>query len=312
MRVIFMGTPDFALPSLESLAAKHSLALVVASPDRPAGRGLQVRRPPVAQAAARMGVPILQPQSARDQELGEAVRRSGADVVVVAAFGQILTAELLESTPLGAVNVHASLLPRWRGASPVAAAILAGDNETGVSIMQMDEGLDTGPVLLQQRMRLRGDETTGSLTGRLAEVGATALMEALDLIAARRLQPTPQAEEGVTYAPRVRKEDGDWEWDHAATEIERAARAYDPWPGLRLPLGGERPRLLRGTPMPAWTGGPAAHGSPGSVIEVDQRGILLMAADAPFLVEEVQPAGRRPMSAAAFARGRRGLAGKTS
>ncbi|MFY9615464.1 MAG: methionyl-tRNA formyltransferase, partial [Candidatus Dormiibacterota bacterium] len=248
---------------------------------------------------------VLQPRGAGEPGLFEAIQASGADAIVVAAYGRILPPEMLQATPGGGLNVHASLLPRWRGASPIAAAILAGDAETGVSIMRMEEGLDTGPVLLQRRLRVAPDDTTRTLTSRLAELGAVAVAEGLDQIEAGAARFQPQPDEGVTYAPVIGKADGDLTWKLPAGEIDRRVRAYDPWPGVRLPIGGHTVRVLEGDALPSWSGDASVR--PGDVLAIDARGLEVMAADAPFLVRSVQPPGKRAMAAVEYARGRRDL-----
>jgi methionyl-tRNA formyltransferase len=305
MRVVFFGTPDFAVPSLRALLDAHQPALVVTRPDRPAGRGMAMRRSPVAEAATAAGVPLVQPAGARGPELLEAVASAGADALVVAAYGRILPPELLAATPHGGINVHASLLPRWRGASPIAAAIAAGDDETGISIMAMEAGLDTGPVLLQRRMPIEAADTTATLTPRLADLGAAALLEGLAELESGRARFQPQPEEGVTEAPVIRKRDGDLTWDMPAADIDRRVRAYDPWPGVRLPIGSQTVRVLEGRALPAWTGDASA--APGDVLSIGADGVELMAADRPFLVRSVQPPGKRAMAAPEYARGRRDL-----
>jgi methionyl-tRNA formyltransferase len=306
MRAIFFGTPEFAVPSLEGLLAEHQVPLVVTQPDRPAGRGMTLRRAPVAEVADRAGLPVLQPQSARDPQLLAAIRDAQADVAAVAAYGRILPPEVLEATPHGGINVHASVLPRWRGASPVAAAILAGDPETGISIMRMDEGLDSGPVLVQRRVPIDAADTTATITPRLANLGAEALLEALRQLEAGTARPQPQAEDGVTHAPPIRKSDGDLDWDMGAADIERRLRAYDPWPGVRLPIGEQTVRVLEGRALPGWTAGREPR-RPGEVLAIGPEGVEVMAADVPFLLRTVQPPGRRPMAAIEYARGRRDL-----
>jgi methionyl-tRNA formyltransferase len=307
MRVVFMGTPEFAVPTLRALLDRHEVSLVVSRPDRPAGRGLSLRRSPVAELADAEGVPLDLPAGGlRDPETIARISAAHPEVVVVAAYGRILPPALLQAAPRGAINVHASLLPRWRGASPITAAILAGDTETGVSIMRMEEGLDTGPVLLQRRTPIGPDETTGELTARLAELGAEALIEGLDLVESGDAVFTPQVEDGVTLAPPVRKSDGDLSWDLSAAEIERAVRAFSPWPGVRLPLGGDPVRVLRARALPSWTlDGPQR--SPGEVAEVGAGGIAVMAGDGLVLLEDIQAPGKKAMAAADYARGRRDL-----
>jgi methionyl-tRNA formyltransferase len=306
VRVVFMGTPEFAVPSLRALLDHHDVPLVVSRPDRPAGRGLSLRRSPVAELAEGAGVKLELPASIRDPAVAERIAATEPDVMVVAAYGRILPAVLLEVAPQGAVNVHASLLPRWRGASPVAAAILAGDRETGVSIMRLEAGLDTGPVLLQRITPIGPTETTGELTARLGDLGAEALIEGLEAIERGDAVFTPQPKAGVTVAPPVKKSDGDLRWDMGAGEIERAVRAYNPWPGVRLPLAGETVKVLRARVLPAWTGGEPAR-TPGEVLEVGPPGITVMAGDAPLLLEALQAPGKRAMPAAEYARGRRDL-----
>ena len=306
MRVVFFGTPEFAVPSLEALLGGHDVPLVVTQPDRPAGRGMALRRSPVAEAALAAGTEVLQPATARDPSLLRGLQDAAADVLVVAAYGRILPAEVLGATPRGGINVHASLLPRWRGASPVAAAILAGDEKTGISIMRMEEGLDTGPVLLQRRVDIAPDDTTRTLTVRLAEVGAEALVDGLRQLVAGEGTFTPQSDDGATYAPVIRKADGDLSWDLPGADIHRSVRAYDPWPGVRLPIAGQQVRVIGGHPLPGWAAGAGDH-APGDVLGSGPEGIEVMAADGPFVVDEVQPSGKRTMAAVDYARGRRDL-----
>ena len=308
MRVVFFGTPRFAVPSLEALLSRHEVPLVVSQPDRPAGRGLELRPSAVALRGEAAGISVLKPERARDAEVAAAVDAATPDVVVVAAYGQILPRALLEVAPQGAINVHASLLPRWRGASPITAAILAGDPETGISIMRMDEGLDTGPVLLQRSMRIEDREDVEALTARLAHLGAEALLEGLDGVAAGTARARSQPADGVTYAGLVKKSDGRLEWTLPAHEIERALRAYRPWPGVRLPLGGEQVQVLEGGPVPAWWVDPQRGARPpGSVVDVTPEGIVVVTSSTPFLIQRLKPDGKREMSSIEYARGRRDL-----
>jgi methionyl-tRNA formyltransferase len=305
VRVIFYGTPEFAVPSLNSLLKHHEVALVVSRPPRPAGRGMSLRPSPVADAAEIAGVPLLTPEKVKGAEAREAILEAKADIAVVAAYGQILPAVLLDGQPHGALNVHASLLPRWRGASPVTAAILAGDAKTGVSLMRLEPTLDTGPVLLQRSLRIAPTDTTATLTARLARLGADTLLEGLERIAAGEATFQPQPEAGVTYAGMVSKADGDLSWDLPAEQIARALRAYDPWPGVRLPLGDQPLRVIDGAPLPGWTA--TAGLAPGTIAEVRPDGLAVAAGNGLFLLRTVQPAGKQPMPAAAYARGRRDL-----
>lgn len=303
MRVVFMGTPEFAVPSLRALLAGHDVRLVISRPDRPAGRGMSLRRSPVANTAEAAGVEVELPESPRAPDVLERVRQAQPEVLVVAAYGRILPPELLELAPHGGLNVHASLLPRWRGASPIPAAILAGDAESGVSIMRMDAGLDTGPVLLRRTTPIKSDETAGELSARLAELGADALSEGLELLARGEAVFTPQAGDSVTMAGPVRKQDGDLDWAREAAYIERATRAFDPWPGVRLEVAGEPVRVLRAHALPAWAAGDDGR-PPGTILETDAKGIVVMAGDRPVRLEAVQAPGKRAMPAADYARGR--------
>jgi methionyl-tRNA formyltransferase len=308
MRVVFMGTPEFAVPSLRALLLGHDVRLVISRPDRRAGRGMSLRRSPVAAAAEAAGVDLEVPENARSPGVAERVRQAQPEVLVVAAYGRILPPELLALAPHGGLNVHASLLPRWRGASPIAAAILAGDTESGVSIMRMEAGLDTGPVLLQRRTPIKVDETAGQLTARLADLGAEALTQGLVRLARGDAVFTPQSGDGVTTAPPVRKEDGDLAWARDAAYIERAVRAFDPWPGVRLEVAGEPVRVLRAQALPDWAAGDGGT-PPGTILEMDRQGILVMAGDRPLRLEAVQAPGKRAMPAADYARGRPDLRG---
>ncbi|MGI8609214.1 MAG: methionyl-tRNA formyltransferase [Candidatus Dormibacteria bacterium] len=314
-RAVFFGTPAFAVPSLEALLAHHDVPLVVTQPDRPAGRGLELRPSPVAQRAAAAGIPVIKPVRARDPELVARVDAARADVVVVTAYGQILPKSLLDVAPHGAINVHASLLPRWRGASPITAAVLAGDQVTGISIMRMDEGLDTGPVIVQKINNILDRDDAVSVGERLSALGGQALIEALDQVAAGTATFRPQDDGEMTYAPLVKKSDGDLEWTLRALEIERAMRAYRPWPGVRLPIGGARVEVMAGGPVPDWwfteQGEQPRDEPPGAVLEVmdkaDASGIVVQTSSGPFLVQRLKPPGKREMSAVEYARGRRDL-----
>jgi methionyl-tRNA formyltransferase len=238
-RIAFFGTPDFALPTLQALvAAGRAPLVIVTQPDRPAGRGQHVQSPAVARWAREQGLEVWQPAKVRADEAIARVAALSLDVAVVAAFGQIVPKALLELPRHGCINVHASLLPRHRGAAPVQAALLAGDAETGVSIMRMDEGLDTGPVLLQAKTRLAGHETAGELLPRLAHLGAGALLEALSRLEAGTLEDRAQGDGEATHAPRLRKEQGRADWRLPATAIFRQLRAFTPWPGVTADLGG--------------------------------------------------------------------------
>ena len=219
--IVFMGSPDFAVPSLEALARAHRVVGVVTQPDRPAGRGSRLRPPPVKVAAQALGLSVYQPKSLRNPDALAQLKAWEPEVIVVAAFGQILPPAVLELPPHGCVNLHASLLPRWRGPAPIAAAILAGDEVTGITVMRMDEGVDTGPILAQREEPIRPDDTTGSLTERLARLAAELIVETLPAYLVGRLSPQPQPTEGVTHCRMLQKEDGRLDWSRSAVELER-------------------------------------------------------------------------------------------
>jgi methionyl-tRNA formyltransferase len=306
-RVLFMGTPAFAVPTLERLLATQAVVGVATQPDRPAGRGRRLRPSPVKELARAHGVPVYQPQSLR--RAPEAVAELAAlrpDVVVVAAYGLILPPAVLALAPGGALNVHASLLPRWRGAAPVAYAILAGDEETGVTIMQMDEGLDTGPMLARRAVPVGPEETAGELGARLAVLGAELLAQTLGPWLAGRLVAEPQPGAGASYAPRLGPADARLDWREPAAAIARRVRAMSPAPGAfgELP-DGTRLKVLAARVVPGLTGVPAPAGTlyptpDGPAVGTGEGGLLLV---------EVQPAGGRPMRGADLLRGRPGLLG---
>jgi methionyl-tRNA formyltransferase len=303
-RVVFMGSPEFAVPSLRRLHDAHSVAGVVTQPDRPAGRGRRLSEPAVKQAARELGIPVIQPDSLRQPEAMEALRRWSPEVIVVAAFGQLLRREALDLPPSGCLNVHASLLPRHRGAAPVAAAILAGEAETGVTIMRMDPGLDTGPVLARQAEPIRPDDTAGSLTGRLAVIGADLLTVTLPIYLAGGIAAQPQNEAQATYARQLRKADGRLAWAEPAAALERRVRAFQPWPGAFTLWQGQPLRVLQARV------GPGQTSAPGMVIERSGQ-VAVGTGQGILLLDRVQPAGRPAMAAADFARGAHGFIGAT-
>ncbi len=297
MRVIFCGTADFAVPSLHALAQQHDVALVVTQQDRPAGRGRRPRPSPVKQAALEHGLAVSQPRSLRRASVVAELAAVAADVIVVAAYGKILPPSVLDLPPHGCLNVHASLLPRHRGASPAAAAILAGDAATGVTIMRMDEGLDTGPILRQRSLALTGEETTATLTGALARLGAELLPPTLDDWIAGRIEPQPQDNAQATYAPLLKKEDGVVRWAQDAAAVCRHARAMQPWPGAVTFWQDRQVKILRAHPLP--DGG---EGAPGTVF-AHEKGLAVTAGSGIVVLDEVQLAGKRALPAADFRRG---------
>lgn len=303
-RVIFMGTPDFAVPTLVALHERHAVSLVVTQPDRPAGRGRAVREAPVKVAARNLRLPVYQPETLRTAEAVARLRAANPEAIVVAAYGEILRREVLSLPPRGCLNVHASLLPRHRGASPVAAAILAGDQVTGVTIMLMDEGMDTGPILAQAEEPIGPADTTGTLTQRLSGLGARLLVQVLPEWLAGRVEPRPQDSSQATYAPRIRKQDGLIDWGAAAAAIERQVRALDPWPGAYTFWQRRRLRIVGARAIPGWCG----PEQPGTVLQAC-GGVVVATGEGALLLEELQIEGKRCVDCAAFLCGQRGFVG---
>jgi len=303
--VVFMGTPDFAVPTLLGLLSEHQVLAVVTQPDRPAGRGRVLRASPAKKVALAQGVEVLQPASLRDnQALLKRLRDLAPAVIVVAAFGLILPPEILSLPRRGCLNVHASLLPRHRGAAPVAAAILAGDEESGAAVMLMDEGLDTGPVLSQASCPIAEDDTTGSLTARLASLGSDLLLATLPRWIAGEIVPEPQDETAATYSQPLRKSEAEIDWSKPAVQLAREVRAFDPWPGSYTFWRGRRVKVLRARP----TEGMAGERFPGQVVMVGrQPGVVT--GQGVLVLEEIQPAGKPAMTAEAFCRGQRDFVG---
>jgi methionyl-tRNA formyltransferase len=315
MRIIFLGSPDFALPSLDALVeSEHEIVAVFTQPDRPVGRGRRLAPPPVKVRALAAGLDVRQPASVSRPEVVDELRRMAPDVMVIAAYGQILRQRVLDVPPLGVLNVHASLLPRWRGASPVAAAILAGDGETGATIMKVQRELDAGPILDAVALPIRPDHTTGTLTAEIAAAGAKLLIDVLPRWAAGEITPREQDESQATYAPPLKKEDAllDWERD-SAEAVWRKTRAYNPWPCAYTYIDGAPLRILDCTPL--------AHdfdAQPGTVftftgVEEQQlmgAGFGVVCAQGEVGVVTVQPPGGRPMRAADYVNGHREIIGK--
>ena len=302
VRIAFAGTPGFAVPALQAvLASDHELVAVFTQPDRRAGRGRRLTPPPVKQAAQDAGVPVHQPERLTVADLDAAAGPAGLDLLVVVAFGQLLPAAVLDRPGHGAINVHASLLPRWRGAAPIARALLAGDRETGVSIMRMVPALDAGPVLFRSACPIADDDTAASLHDRLAELGAAALTEVLHDVAAYLGAAREQPAEGVTYAAKLTRDTGRIDWQQPAEEIERAVRALQPWPCAWTSLEDEPLRIWAAKARPEPAPGDAA---PGTVLAAGRAGIDVATGRGVLRLERVQPAGRRPMDAGDLANAR--------
>jgi methionyl-tRNA formyltransferase len=299
-RVVFLGTPDFAVPSLATLDGhpEFDVVGVVTQPDRPAGRGQQVRFSPVKEAALARDLPVFQPKSVNKPEALDQLAAWNPDMLVVAAFGQILKPALLELAPHGSINVHASLLPRWRGAAPIHYAIRAGDVESGVTIMKMDAGLDTGPMLASRAIPIAPDETAESLHDKLAQLGADLLPDTLRAYLDGNMTPTPQPDQGITYAPTLDKEDGRLDWTQSAVEIDRHVRAYDPWPGTYTFLDNQRLKVISGTPLPEAT----AEAAPGTLVDWDPS-LAVQTGSGLYTLDAIQPAGKTVMGSGAYLAG---------
>jgi methionyl-tRNA formyltransferase len=299
MRVAFAGTPEFARVALQSLHdAGFAIPLVLTQPDRPAGRGMKLQASPVKQLALDRGIAVAQPRSLRPDgkypddaaAVRETLRAARADVLAVAAYGLILPRWVLELPRLGCLNIHASMLPRWRGAAPIHRAIEAGDTETGITIMQMDEGLDTGDMLLAERTPIRPDDSTASLHDRLAALGGRLIVEALELAACGGLTPTPQPADGVSYAHKIEKSESAIDWAQPAAVIERRVRAFDPFPGAHFALDGETLKLWRARVV-------AGEGEPGRVLALDDDAIIVACGEQALALLELQRPGGRRVSA---------------
>ena len=296
MRVVFAGTPAFAATALEAIAAAgHDIASVLTQPDRPAGRGLKLASSAVARAAATLGIAVEKPASFRTAEALECLRAARPDVVVVAAYGLILPRAVLDIPAKGCLNIHASLLPRWRGAAPIHRAILAGDSRTGVSIMRMDEGLDTGPVLLERQIEIEARDTTATLTAKLADLGAEAIVAALDAFDA--LVPQPQDASHATYAAKIAKSEARIDWSRRHDELDRQVRAFDPAPGADATLQGEALKI--------WSAEPVAEvrGEPGTVVHADHHELVVACGTGGLRLKSVQRPGGRRMTVGEFLRG---------
>ena len=305
LRVVFMGTPEFAVPSLCSLlASEYTVVGVFTQPDRPAGRGRRLAQSPVKKIASEERVLVYQPDTLRGPQTFEALSKLSPDLIVVAAYGLILPRRILEMPPKGCLNVHGSLLPKYRGAAPIPAAILAGDRATGVTIMLMDAGVDMGPILAQASCPISAQDTTPSLTAKLAEMGAALLMRTLRGWLAGEIDPQSQDEARATYAPMIQKEVRLVDWSLPAEQLARQVRAYQPWPGSVTDWEGTSLKLLQVDPLP----GASGSGCPGQVVKWGEE-IAVVTGEGLLVLRMVQIPGKRPLEAPEFARGRRGFVG---
>ncbi|HKK14207.1 MAG TPA: methionyl-tRNA formyltransferase [Gammaproteobacteria bacterium] len=300
MNVVFAGTPDFAVPALQALlAAPHPVVAVYTQPDRPAGRGRRLRPSPVKEAARQAGVEVRQPASLRDGETLASLQALSPDLMVVVAYGLLLPPPVLALPRRGCVNVHASLLPRWRGAAPIQRALLAGDAETGVTLMQMERGLDTGPLLAQARCPVGAADTAGDLHDRLAGLGAELLGRSLEAILQGRIEARPQDEGAATYAEKIHKAEAELDWRHSAEQLDRQVRAFNPWPVAQTRCADQPLRVWRSQVLDG-----AAHAPPGTVVAAGAAGIDVACGHGVLRILQAQWPGRRPTEAGALANAR--------
>lgn len=303
-----MGTPEFAVPSLKALVeAGFNIVSVATQPERPRGRGLKVKPSPVKQAALEHGLDVIEPEKLRDRKFIGSLEALAPDVIVVVAYGKILPREMLEVPGLGCVNLHASILPRYRGAAPINWAIIKGEKKTGVTTMLMDEGMDTGPVLLTEEVTIGGAETAGELFEKLAEVGAALLVKTIGLLEDKKIKPVAQDEASATYAPMLKKSDGRIDWEKGAGEIGNLVRGLYPWPGVHTCWKGKLlkihgGRALTGTEAATPPAPPDAQ-RPGTVVETSAEGIRVKCGSGIFEITELQMEGKRRMSAGDFLKG---------
>lgn len=312
MKAVFCGTPEFARVALERLLqAGFDVPLVLTQPDRPAGRGMKLQASPVKQCAISCGIPVIQPRSLRldgkypddAAAVRDALAVASADVMVVAAYGLILPQWVLDTPAKGCLNIHASLLPRWRGAAPIHRAIEAGDTHTGITIMQMDAGLDTGDICLIEPLPIAADDTTATLHNKLAALGGRLIVEALEIAACGHLPRTPQPEQGVCYAHKIEKTESWLDWHQPATVLARRLRALDPFPGGATHWGDEIIKLWAGEPQAVPAGAPSAEVQPGQVLAADDTGVLVACGEGALRLTQLQRAGGRRLSAGDFLRG---------
>jgi methionyl-tRNA formyltransferase len=300
MRIVFIGTGEIGVPTLRALlTSEHELVAVVTETDKPVGREQRIEPPPIKKTVARIKIPIFQPVRIKDKETIEEIRGLTPDVIVVVAYGQVLPREVLDSPRLACLNLHASLLPRWRGAAPIQAAIAAGDRETGITVMYMDEELDTGDILLQRNIEILPNDRGGSLHDRLAQIAPEALLESLRLLAARSAPRIPQDNVRATYAPKLKREHGLIVWSEAAEAIERKIRAYNPWPGAFMKIGSQNLKVFSASVVDL-------TGQPGEILRKD-KDLIVAAGKGALSLSEVQLEGKRRMTAAEFLRGHAAL-----
>jgi methionyl-tRNA formyltransferase len=304
LRVVFLGSPEFAVPTLEAVVARHDVVLAVAQPDKPAGRGMKVAAPAVKLAAERLGIPVAQPKSARTPEFAESLRMLAPDVAVVVAYGKILPQAVLDIPKHGCLNVHGSLLPRYRGAAPIQWAVIRGERETGITIMQLDAGMDTGPMLLARKLPIGDDDTAGTLAPRLSALGAGMMLEALDRLRAGQLTATPQDNALATMAPMLEKTTGRVDWTRPAREVSCLVRGVDPWPGAFTELAAAAPGATPDV-LKLWTPRVVeGRGAPGTVLGADRSGLVVACGEGAVALGELQLPGKKRLPAQALLAGR--------
>ncbi|PYK56709.1 MAG: methionyl-tRNA formyltransferase [Verrucomicrobia bacterium] len=300
MRILFIGTGDIGMPTLQALLkSEHEIVGVVTQPDKPVGRAQTIEPPPIKKALAATKIRVLQPARIKDRQAIEEIHALTPDVIVVMAYGQILPSDILEVPKITCLNLHASLLPRWRGAAPIQAAIAAGDRKTGITVMYMNEGLDTGDILLQCAIDIEPTDTGGSLHDRLAKVAPETLLESLELLENGRAPRIPQHDALATYASKLKREDGKIDWTNPADAIERKIRAFDPWPGAFMKYDGQNLKIFSATIL-------ALRGTPGEILQ-SEKGLVIAAGEGALSLGQVQLEGKRRMTAAEFLRGHRTL-----
>lgn len=305
LKVLFMGTPDFAVPTLRMLIEQqYALQAVITQPDRAKGRGKQIVAPPIKRLAEQYQIPVLQPEKVRTKAMVQTLREFTPDLIVVVAYGQILPETILQIPAHGCINVHASLLPKYRGAAPIHWAIMRGETETGITTMFMDKGMDTGDMLVQHAMPIQEDDTAGTLHEKLAELGAETLLETLTQLEAGDLQRLPQNHDAATYAPMLKKEDGKIDWQEHALTIIRKVRGLDPWPGAYTSYQGRIVKLLQVQPETCPTHNISTI--PGAIIDIDKlSGPLIKTGDGCIRILRIQPQNKSPMACSDFCRGYR-------
>lgn len=305
LRIVFMGTPEFAVPSLNALIdSGEDVAAIVTQPDKPKGRGKKVTLPPVREAALKHNIPVFQPEKIKDESFVTAIKNFCPDVIVVVAYGNILPKAILDIPFKGCINVHASILPKYRGAAPINWAIINGEKETGITTMLMDEGMDTGDMLLTEKVEIKNDDTASSLHDRLQYIGANLLIKTINGIKSETIRPIPQDDSQATYAPMLKKEDGSIDWAMKAGEIKNLIRGLDPWPGAYTRWNGKQIKIFKAEI------GTEAKEEPGTVINISTDGIFVATGKGILLIKELQPENKNKMTAYEFVKGYRIVKGQ--